>query len=267
MNKKLQEEAVDKGFSSIYEEYEVLSNENYIDQTMRKQVYFHIEKIIIQEAKILEINAGSGIDAVYFAKKGFDILATDIAIGSEKYILNKKKEFNYSNLKFKLVSYLNLHELHPNKYDFIFSNFGGLNCTDKLEQVMDSFYEILNENGKVTLVILNKYYLWDWINIFKLKFSKAFYRMSKKPIFANIKDEKIQVYYYSTRQLKALLSQKYELIKIENLGNFYPNTNHKILTKISFLIPLFIKIDRFFVKNNLLPFHLGDYFIISFQKH
>ena len=46
-------------------------------------------------------------------------------------------------------------------YDCIFSNFAGLNCTDKLDQVLAGFDELLKPGGMVVLVILPRFCLWE----------------------------------------------------------------------------------------------------------
>ena len=55
-------------------------------------------------------------------------------------------------------------------YDHIFSNFAGLNCTDELNKVLDSFNCLLKPGGFVTLVILPKFCLWEFLLLFKGKF-------------------------------------------------------------------------------------------------
>ena len=63
-------ENINSAFSSIYEEYETLSKENYCDIYRRNIIRKHVEAFLDPKDAILEINAGSGIDAVYFAENG-----------------------------------------------------------------------------------------------------------------------------------------------------------------------------------------------------
>ena len=55
--------------------------------------------------------------------------------------------------------------------------FAGLNCTDELGKVLDSFNDLLKPGGRVTLVILPKFCLWEFLLIFKGKFRTAFRRV------------------------------------------------------------------------------------------
>jgi len=108
--------------------------------------------------KILELNSGSGIDAVYFAQKGHEVLATDIAAESEIYITQKIETLKLNRLKFEKCSFTNLKKLENNNFDYIFSNYGGLNCIDNLLLVFEQFDALLLPKGYVSLVIMPPFF-------------------------------------------------------------------------------------------------------------
>ena len=58
----------------------------------------------------------------------------------------------------------------------IFSNFAGLNCTGELDEVLTSFSSLLKPKGIVTLVLLPKFCLWEFLLVFKGKFKTAIRR-------------------------------------------------------------------------------------------
>ena len=99
------------------------------------------------------------IDAVYFAKKGYNIHATDIAPGMIDFVASKiKSESLKKNLSCQRLSFNELNSLNPQKYNHIFSNFGGLNCSseEELQEVFGLFKQLLSPNGKITLVLMPK---------------------------------------------------------------------------------------------------------------
>lgn len=259
-------ESVSNGFSEIYDEYEELNKSNYVDQYMRNQVYRHVGKYISHSSGLLEINAGSGIDALYFASRGHTVLATDIAHKSGAYIMDKATRFKLPNLCFKRLSFGELHQLLPEQFEYIYSNFGGLNCTPNLPAVLGSIENLLVRDGYATLVVLNKNYIWDWLRILKFRRKKAFYRRSTRPIYANIKSQKIRVFYYSPREFVRLLPDSMKVVNIEPLSTFYPNVNHPWLTKYPRLIKSLLRVENLFLKLRTSPFFISDYFIITLQK-
>ncbi len=256
---------IDRGFSSIYDEYEKLSYENIIDIARRNCIHNHVDLYLKPSHKILEINAGSGIDAVYFAKKGNPVLATDIAIGSEKHINHKIKTQGLTNLRFQKCSFLALQNIENEKFDYIFSNFGGLNCTDDLASVFNQFDTLLNPNGYVSLVIMPPYYPWEMATVLKGN-KNAFRRLHKNGVLANIENHSIKIFYHTPNQVKKAFGKKFKHIATQNIGTFYPSAHFVSLQKHANIISKLLEFDTWI---NDFPFMIkgvGDYFIITFQK-
>lgn len=266
MSKLTQEKAVNKGFSKIYEHYENLSQTSLIDKTMRQQLYRHIERFIKPKSSILELNSGSGIDAVYFAKKGHFVTATDIADGAETYIKAKIKKLQLKNLNYKSSSFTDLKAFEKNNFNYVFSNFGGLNCTDQLDKVAGSLSAILKESNLVTFVIMGKYYPWDWIYMLKGKFKRAFIRFKKNGASANVEGETIKTYYRTPKDIKQIMKPYFDFVASENLGVLYPSVNHTAITKHTKLIKRLIDLDSKISRLKLVPIGIGDYYIITFRK-
>ena len=264
MNKETQHESIDKGFTKIYDHYERLNRESLIDKTMRKQVYNHICNYLKPKSKILELNSGSGIDAVFFASHGYDITATDISKGSEDYIKRKANSLNLKNLNFQKCSFLELKNLSDQKYNYAFSNFGGLNCTDDLEMLAKSVHSVLKDGAMISLIVMGKYYPWDWIYIFKGKIKRALIRLKKEGADANIEGETIRTFYHTPRKLQTKFKPYFDFVSSENLGLFYPSVNHTSLIKYKKLIKIMIFTDALF--RNLIPTGIGDYYIITFKR-
>ncbi|MUU79282.1 class I SAM-dependent methyltransferase [Winogradskyella endarachnes] len=264
MNKEMQYQSISKGFSKIYEHYEVLSQNSLIDKAMRQQVYNHINRFIKPNSRILELNSGSGIDAVYFASRNHKITATDISEGSKTYINKKIKDLGLNNLNFKHYSFLELEKLKPQKYNYAFSNFGGLNCTNEIEVMAKSLNAVLEDNAVVTMVVMGKYYPWDWIYALKGKFKRAFIRFNKNGTTANIEGEAVTTYYHTPKQFKNKMSSYFNYISSENLGVCYPSVNHTSITKFKKFIKFLIVVDS--KLRQLIPVGIGDYYIMSFRK-
>jgi ubiquinone/menaquinone biosynthesis C-methylase UbiE len=256
---------IDKGFSSIYDEYEKLSQENDIDIARRNCIRDHVNHYLKPNHKILEINAGSGIDAVYFAQNGNPVLATDIASESEKYISTKIKTLEMTNLQFQNCSFTSLKNIKNEKFDHIFSNFGGLNCIDDLASVFNQFDTLLNPNAFVTLVIMPPYYPWEMATIVKGN-KNAFRRLRKNGVLANIENHSIKTFYHSPKQVKKAFDKNFKHIKTRNIGTFYPSNHFASFQKHKSLISKLMKFDTWINRFPFMVKGIGDYFIITFQK-
>src|ERR1044072_2051179 len=119
-------------FDHIASAYDSVFTQSAIGQLQRKQVWNYIEKIMPQlnGLEMLELNCGTGEDAMMFSEKGFNIVATDVSEEMLKITQQKAQQYSMQN---KISShYLDLdrfdESLFDKKFDLIFSNFGGLNC-------------------------------------------------------------------------------------------------------------------------------------------
>src|SRR5215510_4692150 len=73
-----------------------------IGKLQRRRVYFYLKKILPDRSlKILEINCGSGEDAIWFAKKGHTVTATD---ASPRMIQLVKQKISEYKLEEKIVA-------------------------------------------------------------------------------------------------------------------------------------------------------------------
>src|SRR6187399_913636 len=95
-------------------------------QDLRLQVYNHVTKFLKPGDRILEINAGTGIDALHFIRNGCSVHATDLSDGMIDQLKRKIENYTISDrLTYQQVSYERLNLVTQNNFDFTFSNFGG----------------------------------------------------------------------------------------------------------------------------------------------
>ncbi|ESU23160.1 hypothetical protein FEDK69T_13110 [Flavobacterium enshiense DK69] len=242
-----------------------MSKENEIDISRRNSIRNHVDYFLKPDHKILEINAGSGIDAVYFAQKGNFVLATDISDASEKHINNKIETLGLPNLQFQKCSFTELRNNINEKFDYVFSNFGGLNCASDLQLVCNQISELLNSNGFVTLVIMPPYYPWEMLTILKGN-KNAFRRWKKNGVLANVGNHSVKTFYYTPNQVKKAMGKNFRHIKTQNIGTFYPSAHFNSLQKYKSLISKLVRFDIWANSSPMMIKGIGDYFMITFQK-
>lgn len=252
-------------FSSVYDDYEALSSENQIDIFRRTYIREHIESFLKPGHKILELNAGSGIDAVYFAKKGHPILATDIAPASAIHIQNKIKTQGLNNLEYLSCSFTELEKLGDRKFDCIFSNFGGLNCTNDLQKAFKHFEDLLNPNGYVSLVVMPPFYPWEIATMLTGN-KNALRRFRKDGTASNVGNETITTFYHTPNQIRKALGKNFRHIKTRNIGTFYPSAHFSSFQKNQSVIKKLMAFDVWFNNLPVMIKGIGDYYIITFQK-
>jgi SAM-dependent methyltransferase len=239
---------------------------NQILQRMRKQVYTHVERFIRPSSHILELNSGTGIDATYFISKGHAVHATDLSQGMiEQLCLKQKRHPNH--LVVQELSYTNLDKLKASQdFDYVFSNFGGLNCCRDLRDVTRHLSRWTKSGGYVTWVIMPPACPTEWLLALKGNFKAAFRRYAKGGVVARLENHHFRTYYHSLKDIRSAFPEDFRLISCESLAIFSPQPHHAKFARTNPGInSLLEKIDNTFRK--LFPFNCcGDHIIVTFQR-
>ena len=237
-----------------------------IGKAQRDMVHCHIKKYLNQPLNILEINCGTGVDAIWLAQQEHTIIATDI---SEKMILEASNKINLKNLTFMQLDLLNVHDkFKETKFDFLLSNFGGLNCLAKNELTLflKNIHSILNKEARLALVIMPKNTLWEQLYfLFKRNLKEAF-RRKKKSTIANVANEFITTYYYNPKDIISLSQKNFKIIECKPIGFFVPPSYLEPFVKKNMIVFRILKKLELISKNLYFLSKYADHYLIVLEK-
>ena len=240
-----------------------------IVQYKRDRVRNHVLQYLRPQARILELNAGTGEDATFFANAGHTVHATDVAAGMQQQLKEKVIEARLTDkVSCELCSFTTLLLLQDKgPYDLIFSNFAGLNCTNELYTVLQSFDKLLKPGGMITLVMLPKFCLWETLLLFKGKFQTAFRRFfSSKGRNAKVNGLPFICWYHSPKYIMSQLKDKYSLLGLEGLCTIVPPSYvEHFAVRHPKTFAFLVKKENSY-KSSWPWKYIGDYYIISFRK-
>lgn len=248
--------------------YDATFTNSIIGKLQRNLVYRNLSKILKNQKPktILEINCGTGEDAIWLAKQGYSITATDI---SEKMIAISNSKNSFKNLQFKQMDINSLSEnFGGEKFDLIFSNFGGLNCLNKreLQSFFKSASQLLSEKGKIGLVIMPKNTLWEQFYFLAKGNFKNIFRRKKVSVIANVDGEKVITYYYNPKEIKYLASDFFKAKEVFPIGFFIPPSYLEPFFKNkSSLVSVINKLESK-VKHTSFLSKYADHYLILLQK-
>ena len=265
-----QEQDAAIAFNKQSSKFDSLYGSNTIVTYKRNRVREHVFKFLAPESNILELNAGTGDDAIYFAGEGHNIHATDVSVGMQGMLRKKIQEKGVAEkISTELCSYTSLESLkYKGPFDLIFSNFAGLNCSQELDSVLKSFEPLLKPGGVVTLVILPKFCLWESLLVFKGKFKTAFRRLfSKGGRRSHIEGEYFKCWYYNPKQVITVLKQSFTLLSIEGLCVFVPPSYIEQFAEKYPRVYKYLLKKESFLKSKWPWKYIGDYYIISLKKN
>jgi ubiquinone/menaquinone biosynthesis C-methylase UbiE len=224
-NSSSNEQIAAEAFNKQSYVFDKLYSSNPIIQYKRERVRNYTEKNVKPGSHILELNAGTGEDAVYFAQKGYCIHATDISSGMLDVLKKKIEAEGLTQLvTTELCSFTELKSLQrKGPYDLILSNFAGLNCTDELDKVLKSFTGLLKPDGLVILVIMPGFCLWEILLALSGKFKTAFRRFNRKHgVPAHIEGVYFTCWYYSSSYVMRCLKKEFDVLTAEGLCTIVP---------------------------------------------
>lgn len=254
--------AVNRAFTAQSGGYDRYDASNKILIWMRNRVRRHVLQHLKKGDTILELNAGTGLDALFFAQQGYAVLATDLSDGMVQQI-EEKIACNHMNQKMRVkqCSYTHLNTLKGETFDYVFSNFGGLNCIPDLTVVTDQIRHLLNPGAILTFVIMPPVCPWEIGKLVKGKWKDAFRRFKKQGSIAHLEGEYFPTFYFTPLEVIKAFGKNFRQISLEGLATLSPPphadrfpekypTTYNILTKADELtcrLPVFRSCNDHFI--------------------
>jgi|SRR6185312_5813176 len=256
-------------FTAQSKKFDELYSRNKIIEYKRERVRSHLKKFFQSGDFILELNSGTGEDAIWLARQNCKVHATDISTGMLETMQQKIKNEGLENLiNLEICSFTALENLQQKgPFDMIFSNFAGLNCTDELDKALASFSVLSKPKGMVTLVILPKFCLWEFLLIFKGKFKTATRRLfSRKGEKAHVEGHYFKCWYYNPSYVIKHLKKDFDLLSVEGLCSLVPPSYIENFAEKYPRLFRFLKAKEDKWKGKWPWKYVGDYYIISMRK-
>ncbi len=258
-------------FDQIANNYDETFTLSKIGKAQREVVHKYLDENLPwnKSLNVLELNCGTGEDAIYLAKKGYSVLATDL---SENMIIQAKRKIKEKNLEDKIkVRQLDIlkigEEQFGQKFDLIFSDFGGLNCINEADLInfSRSVKKHLNDSGRLIFVIMTNFCIWEKLYfLLKLKFEESTRRRSNSGVSANLNGGIVQTFYYSPKEIKKNFNKDFSLISQKPVGLFIPPSYlEKFFKRKIKSLNLLKKLEMAFYKYSFLS-SFSDHFIIDF---
>jgi ubiquinone/menaquinone biosynthesis C-methylase UbiE len=254
-------------FDSVAEQYDDYFTRSVVGRAQRNAVWQKASATFSSGQHILELNCGTGEDALFLARHGISVTALD---ASKQMVLQARRrrelEAPYSPIRFELLSTEDLAELNDSPlFDGVFSNFSGLNCVPDLAIVAEQLSVRVKPGAPLLLCLSTRFCLWEILWYLLLgNFRKAFRRCGGHAT-ARFNDYAIHVQYPTLRQLRALFLP-FALRSCTGIGIMVPPSYlEPWARKYPKLIDALSRIDR--ALQNLPAFRvIGDHMLLHFEK-
>jgi ubiquinone/menaquinone biosynthesis C-methylase UbiE len=219
---------VAEAFSRTAEKYDAFARDHPHLTRMRGKVYDHVCRYLPRGSRILELNAGTGTDAVALAQRGYIIHAIDIAAGMLDRLRHKVEELGFhERVTFQQISFTELDRIQGAPFDAVFSDLGGLNCVPDLSPIIRDLPSVLKPGGLVTWVLMPPVCLWEMAEVLRGNFRLAFRRFSPSGARSHLEGLHFYVYYFSPRRVMRWFGDDYSLLSLEGLSVITPTAESR----------------------------------------
>lgn len=248
--------------------YDETFTSSVIGKLQRRYVYQHLSTLLKESTfkKILEINCGTGEDALWLARQNFDVVATDVSPAMIAVAQSKEK---LDNLRFQKVDINELPTDFKNQqFDLIFSNFGGLNCLSEiqLELFFKNASQLLTENGKLALVIMPKNTLWERFYFLAKAQFKSISRRTKGSLIVNVDGQSVITYYYNPKEAIGFADYYFRFKTVHPIGLFMPPSYLESFIKNKTRLVVVLNALELKLQKHKRLSKYADHYLIVFEK-
>jgi ubiquinone/menaquinone biosynthesis C-methylase UbiE len=206
-------------FDAIAGTYDRTFTSVSIAALMRQAVLRRADLAFPPGSTVLEMNCGTGEDAVHLASRGVRVLATDISAEMVRVAGEKVAAAGVSEqVRVSQLAWEELDSLGEACFDGALSNFGGLNCVLDLPAAAAALARRLRPGSQAILCVMGPVAVWEWIWFgAHFEFSKAVRRLRRDPRWRGI-----PLHYPTPYSLSRAFSGGFRVKRISALGLLLP---------------------------------------------
>ena len=223
--------------------------------------------------RLLELGCGTGEDAVWLARRGVRVDATDAApamlaatrrkadsAGVGEFVTTRLLDLSQSSAVGKVAG-------EPlEQYDGAYSNFGPLNCVEDRRALAGELARLVRPGGKLVLVVMGPLCPWEvaW-HLARLRPRGAIRRFrSGQP--AHVGDDVLPVWYPSPHRLAREFAPHFEVREHIGVGLLLPHSEMSgLVDRAPGLFAGLARIDRRFA--GALPWRwLNDHYLMVLER-
>ena len=172
------------GFDALAPHYDAQFTRSAIGMAMRRAVWRRCEAHFSAGARVLEMNCGTGEDALWLARRGVRVHATDASAQMLEVARAKlAAERAGAAVEFQQLAWEQLDSLRAGPFDGALSNFGGLNCVPELPSAARRLAAQLHSGAVAVVCIMGPVAPWEWCwYLARGRPGAAFRRLRRGPV-------------------------------------------------------------------------------------
>jgi ubiquinone/menaquinone biosynthesis C-methylase UbiE len=251
------------------ENYDRIFPDSLIGRVQRDAVWRELDKVFQPGMRVLELNCGTGIDAVHLAGRDVRVVACDL---SSKMIAAAKQRLSTTGLDervdFRVLDTAKLERLAVDEpFDGAFSNFSGLNCVRDLSQVAGNLARLLRPGAQTLLCMVGRFSPWEmaW-HLAHGSPTLALQRFRRRPTTPMSAPDAVLVHYPSVRDMQQIFAPEFRLRAWRGIGVAVPPSCLETLAqRVPWAVGGLATIDRYISRVPIFR-SIGDCVLMQFER-
>ena len=213
-----------QAFSAYAIAYDREQVRNPIARWTRRRNLALLERAFAPGSHVLEIGCGTGVEAIHLARRGVQVVATDAAPGMIAVLRSKLEPGGEAHDVARRIEPLVMpasevgtfiRSASTGLFDGAYSSFGPLNCEPDLQRVLSDVAAAVRPGGRVVISLITRFCLWETAWYLLHGDADAAFRRWGGRARATVRDRwrelRVPVYYWSTRQVRAVARRHFVL--------------------------------------------------------
>lgn len=212
-----------RAFDSVAADYDGPRGNNELIQRMRLALWDTVPNGAPSGGRLLDLGCGTGIDAVEFARRGFQVVATDWS--AQMVARTAARAVAQGLQSYVTARHLGVQQLAAleGEFDAIYSNFGPLNCVPDLPAVAAECARVLRPGGRLVFSVMGRICPWELGHYaVRGRFKRAFIRAARGATAVGMNRHTIWTYYYLPREFYRAFAGHFSLDGYRALSLFLP---------------------------------------------
>lgn len=216
----------DVPFDHVAESYDAVFTNSLIGRAQRDSVWKELDRCFHPGQRILELNCGTGVDALHLSERGIEVLACDVAprmIQVARQRLSAQRDG--AQVDFRVLATEQIAGLaDQGPFDGALSNFGGLNCVRDLSTVARDLARLLAPGATALLCMAGRSVGWEIIwYLGQGNPRKALRRFQRGGTIGRLAEGvTVEVRYPSARTMADLFAPEFRLLRVKGVGVTVP---------------------------------------------
>jgi SAM-dependent methyltransferase len=231
---------------------------------MRRAVWARCAERFAAGSRLLEMNCGTGEDALWLVQRGVQVLATDVSPGMLRVARDKLAAYPAgARARFQRLAWEDLESFEAAPFDGALSNFGGLNCVPDLRIAARGLGARLRPGATAILCIMGPVVPWEWAwFLAQGKPAKAFRRLRR----GAAQWSGIQIHYHSIANARRAFAPEFRVLRESAIGAVLPPPyTEQRLGRYPQVIAALDRVERRFETLWPLP-RLADHYLMELER-